>query len=550
MSNKRFFLNKKKSSLNNTPKPKKISNEFYTDEYKESIRVQSYLGKKGYTISKEILNKDDLEFLYKDLFLKPAVSGPVFCAATPDESFPVYRESSNKIYIPRFYGIKRYGLPPRCDWKLLEGTKIDVSFDKPLRDYQEKVVDTYINHVSNPLYDGATVNGGGGLLSLPCGFGKTICAIKLVSIIKQKTLIVVHKEFLMNQWIERIQEFLPNATVGRIQGPIFDVKDKDIVLGMLQTLYDRDFPEGAFDEFGMCIVDEVHRISSSQFHKALLRISCPYMLGITATLERKDKMDIILNLFIGDCIYSMKRDANEEVNVRGIEFISNDYDFNENTTDFRGNTAYSIMLSKVCTFGPRLDFIIKILKDLVDENPESQILVLGHTRDALDYLQTSIDHKGFSTAGKYIGGMKQSQLEESTDKQIILATYAMASEGFDHKNLSILVMISPKTDIVQSVGRILRQKHDNTIIVDIIDKHDTFQNQWNKRRVYYKKCNYKIQMNNSVKYTNMIEWNNNPYLKTLFEPKKQGDINHCEKTEPKKCMIQISEDELNHDLLF
>ena len=122
--NKRFFLNKKKSSLN-TPKPTKISNEFYTEEYKESIRIQSYLGKKGYTISKDILNKDDLTFLYQDLFLKPTVSGPVFGAPSPDESIPVYRESTNKIYIPRFYGIKRYGLPPRCEIKT-EGTKIDV----------------------------------------------------------------------------------------------------------------------------------------------------------------------------------------------------------------------------------------------------------------------------------------------------------------------------------------------------------------------------------------------------------------------------------------
>ena len=141
--NKRFFLNKKKSSLN-TPKPTKISNEFYTEEYKESIRIQSYLGKKGYTISKDILNKDDLEFLYKDLFLKPAVSGPVFCAATPDESFPVYRESSNKIYIPRFYGIKRYGLPPRCDWNLLEGTKIDRNFKKREKSVNFIYYNTYI----------------------------------------------------------------------------------------------------------------------------------------------------------------------------------------------------------------------------------------------------------------------------------------------------------------------------------------------------------------------------------------------------------------------
>ena len=101
----------------------------------------------------------------------------------------------------------------------------------------------------------------------------------------------------MNQWIERAEEFIPGTKIGKIQGPVFDVEGKDIVIGMLQTLYDRALPENAFDCFGLTIIDEVHRIGSEQFSKTLLRVASPNMLGISATVDRKDKLTKILYMF-------------------------------------------------------------------------------------------------------------------------------------------------------------------------------------------------------------------------------------------------------------
>jgi superfamily II DNA or RNA helicase len=94
--------------------------------------------------------------------------------------------------------------------------------------------------------------------------------------------------------------------------------------------------------------------------------------------------------------------------------------------------------------------------------------------------------------------MKKNQLKMSEDKQIVLGSYAMASEGLDIPSLSTLVLATPKTDIVQCVGRILRVKRDNSLIVDIIDSHPTSQNQWNKRKTYYRKCNYTILQGTSI----------------------------------------------------
>jgi superfamily II DNA or RNA helicase len=120
-------------------------------------------------------------------------------------------------------------------------------------------------------------------------------------------------------------------------------------------------------------------------------------------------------------------------------------------------------------------------------------------------LHDSIVHKKIAPVGFYVGGMKQAELQATESMQIVLATYAMAAEALDIKTLSTLVMITPKTDITQSVGRILRMKHENPIIVDIVDSHDIFQNQWRQRKTFYRKCNYRIQQTDSRKYANMTD---------------------------------------------
>jgi superfamily II DNA or RNA helicase len=348
----------------------------------------------------------------------------------------------------------------------------------------------------------------------------------------------------MNQWIERIEEFLPGARVGKIQGSTFNVENKDIVIGMIQTIYDRAFEADAFSSFGLTIVDEVHRIGSEQFSKTLLKTVTKYMLGISATVDRKDGLTRVLHMFIGDKIYTEKRKDEDPVCVRAVEYISNNDEFNLTEYDYRGDPKYSTMIVKLCDFAPRSDFIVQILADLLQEHPENQIMILGHNRSLLKYLHDAIEHRGLATVGYYVGGMKQCNLQETESKQIVVATYAMAAEALDIKTLSTLVMVTPKTDIIQSVGRILRTKHENPIIVDIVDKHDVFQKQWIKRRAFYKKCNYRIRHIRSSEYGGMsLDWETDTTWKRVFEPKTSPEET-CELDEedkPKKCMFNLAE---------
>lgn len=530
-------MNRKK----NLKQPTLKTSLLLTPEYKENVRSAGYLGRKGYTIPKSVMTEEDIACLKEELLVKPVEMKMSYGApgAAQANAFPVYKENDKKIYLPRFYGIERYGLPDKSE--LQEGDDIDVSFDKPLRDYQEDIVGVYMDHIGEPIAKNHTENGNGGILEIFCGAGKTIMALNIVSRIKKKTLIIVHKEFLMNQWIERIEDFLPGAKVGKIQGQKFDIEDKDIVIGMLQSLYDKDYGPNGFQSFGLTIVDEVHRIGSEQFSKTLLKVTTPNMLGISATVDRKDGLTKVLYMFIGSKIYSKQREGEDPVCVRAIHFHSNDEEFNELETDYRGNTKYSTMITKLCAYNPRTMFIIKIIQDLLSEDPDKQIMVLCHNRSLLtaiyQYIKSWNDDE--EMIGYYVGGMKQVDLDKTEKKRVVLATYAMAAEALDIKTLSTLVMVTPKTDITQSVGRILRVKHDKPIIVDLVDQHDPFQKQWIQRRRYYKKCNYKIIQNNSKKYTNMDTVDNSDEWKLVFDPKDKTtktDENKEVKSEH-KCLI-------------
>jgi hypothetical protein len=176
------------------------------------------------------------------------------------------------------------------------------------------------------------------------------------------------------------------------------------------------------------------------------------------------------------------------------------------------------MITKLCSYNHRSEFILKVLTDMFIENPLQQIMILAHNKNLLKYLYDSIQHKKIATVGYYIGGMKEIALKESETKQVIIATYAMAAEALDIRTLTTLIMATPKTDIEQAVGRILREKHSQPIVVDIIDSHTIFERQWIKRKKFYKSQNYKI-----------IECSNTNYL-TNQKPEDIWSISYEPKT--------------------
>lgn len=446
----------------------------------------NYLGKKGYSIYKKDLTNKEQEYIKKELTVKAYLpKSPI-----QSEPFPIYRESPQKYYLPRHFGVENFG--EVTENKLPSGDDINVNFNGELREYQVNIVNKYIKAVGTS---------GGGLLDVDPGKGKTVMALNIISKLKKKTLVIVHKSFLLNQWIERITQFLPDARVGKIQGQIIDIEDKDIVIGMLQSLSQKEYPDDLFDSFGLSIYDETHHLGAEVFSKSMMKCITNYTLGLSGTMQRKDGLTKVFKMFLGNIIHKEKSNTSEhKVIVKAINYKVNDAEFNEMKYDYRGNPLYSTMISKLCNYNHRSEFILNLLKHELEENNDQQIMILAHNKTLLTYLHKAIEHRNIGTVGYYIGGMKEEQLKESENKKIIIATYAMASEGLDIKTLTTLIMASPKTDVCQSVGRILRTKHTSPLVVDIIDNHDIFVKQWQKRRQYYIKQKYNIISTDNSRY--------------------------------------------------
>lgn len=463
---------------------------------KARTNTTAYLGRRGYTLRKAELSEEERHEVRSSLTVKPVVPKMVQ-APNP---FPVYLESVQKMYVPLYWGIERFGPPAALS--IPRGDDVALKFHGSMRDYQEAIVAKYMRRIEENEAAGRSF--GGGLFDVMTGSGKTVMALNVVSRMRKKALIVVHKSFLMNQWLERIGQFLPDARVGRIQGEVVDVEGKDIVIGMLQSLSMKEYHEDTFASFGLLVCDEVHHLSAEVFVRALQRIVVPYTLGLSATMQRKDGLSKVFKMFMGEVLHKDKRTNEHAVTVRACRYKSDDAAFNEVRYDWRGNPMYSVMISKLCAFAPRSEYIVElILREFsLGEAQEGahpiQMMVIAHNKSLLVYLYKALTERhGLSSVGYYVGGMKERDLKSSEERKIILATYAMASEGLDIKTLTTLLMATPKTDVTQSVGRILRIKGHRPVVIDVVDEHDLFQGQWRRRAAYYRKAKYAVEEQDS-----------------------------------------------------
>jgi superfamily II DNA or RNA helicase len=155
------------------------------------------------------------------------------------------------------------------------------------------------------------------------------------------------------------------------------------------------------------------------------------------------------------------------------------------------------MITNLTEIKERNDFIFNIIKDILEKDPTRKIFILTNRRNHIDELKNLLQDYD---VGLYIGGMKKKDLALSEERAIIIGTYEMASEGLDIPDLDTLIMTTPKSNITQSIGRIMRKElYDNIpLIVDIVDKIDIFYAMYNKRKKIYQENKYEIKVINKL----------------------------------------------------
>jgi superfamily II DNA or RNA helicase len=307
--------------------------------------------------------------------------------------------------------------------------------------------------------------------------------------------VVVHNTFLRDQWIDRVKAFLPNARIGRVQADVCDVVDKDIVIVMLQTLSMKELNVDVFKPIGLVIVDECHHIASEVFVQALPKVTSRHMLGLSATPDRKDRLMFAIHWFLGPLLYKSERgdSVDTAVNVEVYEYQNDDPEFNEIVMSSQGMVSVPIMVNKLTACEDRTRWLCRILEDVSEGG--RQILVLSdrvqHCQDILAGLPEDLRETAciLGTAVK-----ADVRAEYCKTKSILIATYSMCKEGFDVATLNTLMMATPRPDIDQIVGRILRVEKTGRVvhplIIDIVDPQ--FRRQFGARNSLYRKRQYRV----------------------------------------------------------
>jgi superfamily II DNA or RNA helicase len=348
------------------------------------------------------------------------------------------------------------------------GSAIEAEFQGQLRPFQEEAVAKITAHDE-------------GIVCAPTAFGKTAIAAWLIAKRKVNTLVVVHRQQLLDQWQERLGMFLdlPAKSIGHIGGGKTDRTGR-VDVAVIQSLYRKDAVKDFVAEYGQVIVDECHHISAFTFEQVMRQVKAKYVLGLTATPTRKDGHHPIIYMQCGPVRFSMSARTMTETTP-----------FEHKVTPRHTEFRMAPELTEVT--------IQDIYAALVDDASRNQMIASDIVRAVESrrcplLLTGRIEHLRYFAAklagvAKHVfvlkGGMGKKQRREmaaaltavpENESRVILATGSYIGEGFDDARLDTLFLAMPiswKGTLQQYVGR-LHRLHDNKRFVRVYDYVDNY----------------------------------------------------------------------------
>lgn len=428
------------------------------------------LSRQGATIKISDLTEKEKKLVNRELSVAPVTLNDEF-----PKKFKVFKRNDSHVVVPKYWALENLKhLPVTHEYGNIQPMSSSVKFTGSLRKELKQV-----EAVKTLLEQLRAV--GGGILSLDTGFGKTVCSVYTACQLGVKTMILVHKKFLEEQFEETIKRFVPNARISKVRGDSCDISG-DFIIASIQTLMVRKYAD--FDGIGCIVVDEAHHICAESFSQTMFGISFKYTIALSATPVRKDGLTRVLNWFMGPMAFEARRTNQKNVLVKIVPFTHAEYKLPP-PVNRRGDICYASLMTKLVEIKDRTIFIAEQTKKIAETG--RYVLVLSHRRNHAIEIKDILVSLGIDAA-TYLGGDKT-----EPDAQVICATYHLASEGYDNPRLSGLILATPSSDVVQACGRILRGGSGNDpVIVDVVDQYSLFLGQVAKRKTFYRKIGFTI----------------------------------------------------------
>jgi superfamily II DNA or RNA helicase len=346
-----------------------------------------------------------------------------------------------------------------------------------------------------------------GVLVAPPGSGKTVIACALIAKRKLRTLVLVHRKQLADQWTEQLLQFtdLEKGQIGSFDGK--ETRRKGVVdMGMLQTLARDHDPDRLLDGYGHIVIDECHHVPAVSFESVLRRIQARHFLGLTATPYRKDGLEKIITMQCGPVLHTMaetkaQAQLSRQVLVRETGFRMD--------PEASAQPALHEIWQALITDKERLRLVASDVIAALEE--ERFPLVLSDRKDHLELLLAEITASRKHVAGflftSDIGKRQRNRMmdeitamRERGEFPFLLSTGSLIGEGFDLPELCTLVLAMPlsfKGRLVQYAGRLHREsagKRD-VRIYDYVDSNlGLCITMFRKRMTTYRKMGYIVEI--------------------------------------------------------
>lgn len=397
------------------------------------------------------LSEQQREKISKDLKIRQEPSRYAF-GAQPTYIYPI-RTENEYVYVPFAYG-KKFPRPSRKDF-----TQCNVKFHGELREEQKSIEEEVVNSLNKT---------GSSLVAVYTGCGKTVCAIKIATKIRLKTLVICHRIVLINQWKQSIEKFCPNATV-QILDSTCELGDCDFYIVNATNVPKRH--PGFFRDMGLIAVDEAHLIMADGLSKCMLHLSPRYVIGLSATPYRHDGLDALFDLYFGKKKIERKLWHQHKV-WKIMSGFTPQVELSKN-----GKVNWSAIINSQAEDEQRNEMIIR----LIQFYPTRCFLVLTKRVAQAKYLVSRLEQ-----IGEDVTSLIGKQQTYNKDSRILIGTNSKAGVGFDHPRLDSLILAADLEQyFIQYLGRIFRRKDVEPLIFDIVDNNPILLKHFRTRQEVY-----------------------------------------------------------------